>query len=119
MPQQQPFRFDPISRVELVLLPDEEGEDYVLHRIAPSKERGRKLYVEVEENLNHRIPDEQVSGIRIEPWGTTDYMEELAALATEFDRSLGECAACYGTVTLPATEQGWRFHPALGFTRKR
>jgi len=46
-------------------------------------------------------------------------MEELAALATEFDRSLGECAACYGTVTLAATEQGWRFHPALGFTRKR
>lgn len=119
LPQQQPFRFDPIPRVELVLLPDEEGEDYVLHRIAPSKERYRKLYVEVEENLNHRIPDEQVTGIRIEPWGTTDYMEELAALATEFDRSLGECAACYGTVTLPATEQGWRFHPTLGFTRKR
>ncbi len=117
--QQQPFRFDPIPRVELVLLPDEEGEDYVLHRIAPSKERGRKLYVEVEENLNHRIPDQQVSGIRIEPWGSSDYMEELAALATEFDRPLDECAMRYGTVTLPENEQGWRFHPALGFTRKR
>jgi CRISPR-associated endonuclease/helicase Cas3 len=119
LPQQQPFRFDPITRVELVMLPDEEGEDYVLHRIAPSKERYRKLYVEIEENLNHRIPDEQVSGICIKPWGSSDYMEELAALATEFDRPLDECAMRYGTVTLPENAQGWRFHPTLGFTRKR
>jgi len=53
------------------------------------------------------------------PWGVTDYMEELVALAEERDMSLEACAERYGTVTLPENQQGWRFHTALGFTRHR
>lgn len=119
LPQQQPFRYDPKPKVDLVLLPDEEGENYALHRVAPAEERYRKLYVRVEDGLNHRITDAQVTGTRMTPWGATNYMTELAALAEERDMTLEACAERYGTVTLPESPQGWRFHPALGFTRNR
>ena len=119
LPQQQAFRYDPIPRVEVALLPDEDGEDYRLNRIDPGKRRWEKRYVEIDDGLNHRIPDAQVRGARITPWGQTDYLTELAALAEERDMSALECAERYGTVTLPDNTQGWRFHPALGFTRKK
>lgn len=119
LPQQQPFRDDPIPKLDVVLLPDDGGEDYALHRVAPVKERCRELYVRIEDGLNHRIADERVTGTRITPWGVTDYMTELVALAEERDMTLEACAKRYGTVTLPEHPQGWRFHPALGFTRYR
>jgi CRISPR-associated endonuclease/helicase Cas3 len=46
-------------------------------------------------------------------------MTELVTLAEERDMTLEICAERYGTVTLPDNQQGWRFHPALGFTRNR
>ena len=119
LPQQQPFRHDPKPKVDVVLLPDEEGEDFALYRVAPGEDRYRKLYVRIEDSLNQRIPDHQLAGTRIAPWGVTDYMNELAALAEERDMTLEACAERYGTVTLPESQQGWRFHPALGFTRSR
>ena len=119
LPQQQPFRYDPKPKVDIVLLPDEEGEDYALHRVALAEERYRKLYVRIEDGLNHRIGDAQVNGTRTTSWGVTDYMTELAALAEERDMTLEACAERYGTVTLPVHPQGWRFHPALGFARNR
>lgn len=119
LPQQQPFRYDPKPKVDVVLLLDEEGEDYALHRVAPAEERYRKLYVRIEDGRNHRIDDVQVTGTRITPWGVTDYITELAALAEERDLTLEACAERYGTVTLPENPQGWRFHPALGFGRNR
>ena len=119
LPQQQPFRYDPQPKVDIVLLPDEEGEDYALHRVAPAEARYSKLYVKIEDGMNHRIDDAQVTGTRMTPWGVTDYMTELTALAEERDMTLEACAERYGTVTLPENPQGWRFHPALGFTRNR
>ena len=119
LPQQQPFRHDPKPKVDVVLLPDEEGEDYALYRVAPGEERYRKLYVRIEDSLNRRIPNEQVSGTQMTPWGVTDYMDELVALAEECDMTPEACAERYGKVTLPESQQGWRFHPALGFGRKR
>lgn len=119
LPQQQPFRHDPKPKVDVVLLPDEEGEDYALYRVAPGEDRYRKLYVRIEDSLNRRIPNEQVSGTQMAPWGVTDYMDELVVLAEECDMTLEACAERYGTVTLPESQQGWRFHPALGFGRSR
>ena len=105
--------------MDVVLLPDEEGEDYAIYRVAPGEERYRKLYVRIEDSLNRRIPNEQVSGTQMTPWGVTDYMDELVALAEECDMTPEACAERYGKVTLPESQQGWRFHPALGFGRKR
>ena len=117
--QQQPFREDTIKRVELALLPDEDEENYKLHRIDPGQRRGEAIYVPVDGSLNHRVPDDHLRGSGITPWGETDYMEALTALAESLDMALPDCARRYGSVTLPDSEQGWRFHPALGFTRNR
>jgi len=63
-----------------------------------------------------------LQGRRIAPWGQTDYLQALMELADEIDMSLADCADRYGTVTLPQNKNdhdGWRFHPALGFTKAR
>ncbi|AWI81279.1 type I-F CRISPR-associated helicase Cas3 [Parazoarcus communis] len=119
LPQQQPFRHDPLPKVDVILLPNDDDEDYALFRVAPGQDRYRKLYVKIEDSMNCRIDDEQLTGTRITPWGVTDYMTELVTLAEERDMTLETCAERYGTVTLPTHPQGWRFHPALGFTRNR
>lgn len=121
LPQQQPFREDNQKRVELVLLPDPDKgeEDYLLSRIDPGKRRYESVYVPVETSLNHRISDGELNGPRIQAWGESDYMEALAALAGELDMSLSDCARRFGTVSLPESTNGWRFHPVLGFAKCR
>lgn len=119
LPQQQPFRFDPIARVEVVLLPDEDAESYALYRIDPGKRKWESIHVRIEDSQNHRVPDEQVGGIRISPWGDNDYLLALTKQAEAMELSPTACAKRYGTVTLPDSTQGWRFHPVLGFTRRK
>ena len=46
-------------------------------------------------------------------------MKALTALAAELDLPLNYCAERFGTVRLPANANGWRFHPALGFTKAK
>ena len=119
LPQQQPFRFDPIQRVNLELRPDEYGDDYTLVQLLEPKggRRGETHFVVLETSLNKRVPDDQVQGERISAWSQTDYMLALTDLAAELDMPLDICARRFGTVTLPKNDNGWRFHPALGFTK--
>lgn len=121
LPQHQPFRHDPTPRVDLVLMPNDEGDDYKLKMLQakPGGRPGESTYVTVDRSQNHRIGDEQVQGPRIAPWGQTDYMAALTELAAEMDMSLSDCARRFGTVTLPQNDGGWRFHPVLGFTKWR
>ena len=121
LPQQQPFRFDPVQRVDLELRPDAEGEDYGLVQLMKVKggRRGETTFIEVEASQNKRILDALVQGVRIRAWGHTDYMEALTALAAELNLSLDACAKRFGTVRLPRNDDGWRFHPALGFTKAK
>jgi CRISPR-associated endonuclease/helicase Cas3 len=121
LPQQQPFRFDPVPRVDLELRPNAEGEDYVLIQLLAKKggRRGETIFVEIEASQNKRVPDAKVQGERITAWGQTDYMEALTALAIELDVPLEACARRYGTVSLPENINGWRFHPVLGFTKAK
>lgn len=121
LPQHQPFRHDPIPRVDLVLMPNDDGDDYEL-KMLQAKLGGRPgeaIFVTVDRSQNHRIGDEQVNGSRIAPWGQTDYMAVLTELATQMNMDLTDCARRFGTVTLPQNDGGWRFHPALGFTKWR
>lgn len=118
LPQQQPFRHNNQPDVDLELRPNVEGDDYVLIELRKKKGSWSDTeFVSVERSKNQRIPPEKVQGERISAWGTTDYMEALSALATELGLSLEVCARRYGTVTLPQRDNGWRFHPALGFTK--
>jgi CRISPR-associated endonuclease/helicase Cas3 len=120
--QVQPFRDDAGQReVTLVLLPDEDGEHDVLHQVLDVKQgrRGEKLYVEVERALHSRLPDAATQGERITPWGVTDYMRELQALAESMDMPLLRCAARFGTANVIDNDAGWLSHPVLGFSKRR
>jgi CRISPR-associated endonuclease/helicase Cas3 len=117
--QAQPFRADGEREADLVLLPDEDGDDYALHRVVDPRAgwRTRALYQPVDASQNHRIPDAAVSGLGISIWGQTDYLATLAELAQDLDLPFNACAKRFGTVTLPEHDDGWAFHPALGFVR--
>jgi CRISPR-associated endonuclease/helicase Cas3 len=117
--QQQPFRKESVPRdVTLALLPDEDGEKEVLHLVMDGERRGENLYVPEDHRCLH-LADELVIGDRIETWGVTDYMAALTSLAAEVDLLLSTCAQRFGTVTVRPNDNGWRYHPALGFAERR
>ena len=119
MLQQQPFRAEGgVSYVDLVLLPNEDEDDFVLCRVDPGKRKWEAIYADIESNQNHRVPDEQLTGERIQVWGVEDYWQLLLDHAESEEIPIRRCAERYGTVRLPDSKQGWRFHPALGFTAK-
>ena len=115
----QPFRKDSFPKdVTLVLLPDEDGETAVLHRVIESSPGKKTLYEP--SNLRCRLlADELVSARQIEPWGVTDYMTALVELAASLDLPIMICAQRFGMVTVRPNDNGWRFHPALGFAQRR
>jgi CRISPR-associated endonuclease/helicase Cas3 len=120
--RQQPFRDDSQQQeVALVLLPDDDGEQAVLHQVLDVKggKRGEKLYPTVDHELHARLPDSAVHSESITPWGVSDYMAELTTLAESLDRPLRWCAERFGTVNVIANEAGWLSHPVLGFMKAR
>ncbi len=119
LPQFQRFRHDPLRRDDVVLLPDEDEERLVLHRIQDGERRGDKLYVPVHDNLCHPVPETQLTSSSVSPWPQVELMEELSALAQARGLSLQECAERYATASLPAHCDGWLFHELLGFTVKQ
>ncbi|WP_439641405.1 type I-F CRISPR-associated helicase Cas3f [Nevskia sp.] len=117
--QQQPFRQQTLQQVEVCLLPNDDEDDCLLHRLHEEKDRRDDLWVDVDEARHHRVADHRVRGIGIDAWAGTDYLTELAQLAEVMEMPLLACAERYGGVTLPRSDEGWWFHPALGFSRKR
>ncbi|MFC4819556.1 type I-F CRISPR-associated helicase Cas3f [Dokdonella ginsengisoli] len=114
LPQQQPFRHDTLKSVALVFLPDEEEETLLLHRVEDDRHhRGRPLYVTVDRSQRHDVT--LPMGPRIGAWGCFDLMALLAEQAEYLDLPLRVCAQRLASVEVPASEQGWRYHPLLGF----
>ncbi|MCL7715819.1 type I-F CRISPR-associated helicase Cas3f [Stenotrophomonas mori] len=118
LPQTQRFRDDPMRRVDVVLLPDEDEEVLLLHRVVEGGRPGASLYVLMEESACTRLPDSAVHGPGIAPWGDDDLLTLLTDLAETRGESLRDCAQSFTTASLPHTERGWRFHPVLGFNKK-
>lgn len=116
LPQQQPFRDQTLFTETMVFLPDEDGEAPVLYRVESDRGRGRRqdLYVE-DDGRCHRIELEQ--GPRIGPWAEHDLLALLAEQAEHLDMSLRRCAERMAMTQVPRNEQGWRWHPWLGFGR--
>lgn len=122
IPQQQPFRAQTgPDEINLVLLPDEDGERAMLHRVLESG-RGRrheKLYVPVELAEHLPIIDDRVQGERMQAWGVTDYMDELRVLADALGLPMRWCAERFGSVSVKDSDNGWQSHSALGFAKRR
>ena len=122
LPQAQAFRDGSGQReVTLVLLPDEDGEQDVLHRVLEVKNgrRAERLYPKVKHALHTRVADAATQGERISAWGVIDYMRELQALAESLDMPLRQCAKRFGTVNVIDHDAGWISHPVLGFSKAR
>ncbi|MFC0665663.1 type I-F CRISPR-associated helicase Cas3f [Azotobacter chroococcum] len=116
LPQQQPFRDDAMPTTTLVFLPDEDEEHLVLHRVEDDKaRRGQNLYVPIDRSQRHPVPLEL--GERIGTWGEFDLMGLLAEQAEYLDLPLHACAERLAMVEVPASTQGWRYHPWLGFAK--
>jgi CRISPR-associated endonuclease/helicase Cas3 len=123
LPQQQPFRHDTTPTEDVVLVPNDDGDDYVLKLLVPApgtSAGGHPRTTALESaHLEHRIPNEQVQGPGIAPWDQTDYMAALHTLAASMDMPVDTCAYRFGGATLRYDKDSgtkWRFHPALGFT---
>jgi CRISPR-associated endonuclease/helicase Cas3 len=98
--QEQPFRKQSQQEVDLILLPNEDGDDYKLCYLLAQK-KGQAIEVPIELAKNHRISDLLLEGMRIQPWGDPDFMLSLTKLAEELDLDLATCARRFATVTLP------------------
>jgi len=117
LPQQQPFREDSGRDTTLVFLPDEDEEALVAHRIFQEKQRGKPEIYTTAQNLVHKFDLE--AGPRIEPWGQHDMLTLLAEQVEAQGQSLEDCAKKFTVSVVPESDQGWRYHPVLGFGKRK
>lgn len=118
LPQYQRFREDSQPRDDVVLLPDEDDEQLLLHRVKKGQRRGEWERVCVHANLCNAVPEKRLASPSVCAWPQVNLMDELTALAQAKDLSLRECAERYATANLPRNDDGWWFHETLGFTVK-
>lgn len=120
LPQQQPFRDDPSRDTDLVFLPDDDEEKLTLHRIQEEVRKGKPaIYVPVEDSLLKPVDLDSQLGPRIAPWGEHDLLELLTTQAEAQGLSLRSSAERFTTVSVPEHKFGWRYHPALGFAKRK
>tara|TARA_R110000823_G_scaffold132777_5_gene261222 strand:+ start:18877 stop:21966 length:3090 start_codon:yes stop_codon:yes gene_type:complete len=107
--RRQPFRYDPQGRQRYVLLPADSDPN--LYRL---EKDGQLVGVN---NLKTDISLKLAQGVSA--WGVTDYLSELDKLAEQLDMKLEDAARRYGFLDLPASgcDNGWDYHPTLGFNR--
>jgi CRISPR-associated endonuclease/helicase Cas3 len=105
-----PFRFDPNGRARFVLLPDEDGK---IEFRRYEKDGGLSLVDQLKHDI-HLTP-----GPRISFWGEPDYASALETLADSLGQDIPDCARRFGVIDLPEKREqnGWNYHPALGFSR--
>lgn len=109
--RKQRFRNDPQGRVAYGLLIDDEDDEAQFTRFEYD---GKRTAVS---NLLHPLPFECAKGVEV--WGVMDYLRQVEQLAEEMGISTSECALRFGALELPekGCDQGWDYHPALGFSR--
>jgi CRISPR-associated endonuclease/helicase Cas3 len=119
LPQQQRFRDNSMNELDLLFLPDDDEQTLILHRIAPAEGHGQPdLYVK--EALRLEVIDlPALSGARITPWGEGNLLSLLQEQAQAQDLPLHLCAQRFTAVSVYKNTYGWRYHPALGFARKK
>lgn len=112
--QYQPFREQAAAMERLAFLPDEEEEILQLCRVERQKGRAPDLYVPDDARC-HRVDLVLADGIV--PWATFDLMTLLTEQAEHHDISLEQAAKRFATLEVRKSDQGWWYHPWLGFTQ--
>lgn len=120
--KKQPFRLSHGDEWELVVLPDEDAATGIsLLRLEKGEQRGQIHWLQCNHLLQPIADHTLLCGKGIQPWGASHYLAELEALASALEMPPEECARRYGRLRLRAdkdSNEGWLFHPALGFGRK-
>jgi len=113
--QAQPFRHQSRPAVEVVWRPDEEDE-LGLYRVEEGERKFQELYVRVDASRCRPVQDSAVRGEGISGWGVDEDLKScMESQAEELGLTLDAFALRYARASLPASEQGWRWHRALGF----
>ncbi|AIZ31671.1 type I-F CRISPR-associated helicase Cas3f [Pseudomonas parafulva] len=118
LPQHQPFRHQTQPTIDLLFLMEDEDAPPRLHCLHQPNKRQPPEYLPSEMKLE-RVELETVMGPGICPWGVVDLKEQLQALAVAQDIDIMECARRFTPVNVPNSDIGWRYHPVLGFAKKR
>lgn len=116
--KEQPFRKNDGPQIDLVLLPNDEEDDFLLHRIDKAKGAYTSDYIIIEDSMLQRLPDSELQGECIRPWFVEDYPTLLINQAESEELELERCAKKYGVLSLrdnQRSNQKWGFHAALGF----
>lgn len=118
LPQQQPFRDNAQPGTTLAWLPGEDEDELRTHRVEEMRggKRGEKLYVLAGELL-HDITFESALGVS--RWGAFDLPTLVSEQAEAQNLPLMRAAEKFTTVEVPKSDQGWLWHPWLGFAKKR
>lgn len=116
LPQVQPFRFDPQPRVEVVWLPNEDEDALRLCRIEEEKGAPAR-FIDDRDMVSRVVPDAELAGPGISPWCHVELLVLLRQWAEAHGQSLFDAARQVAVVSLPKRDAGWRYHPALGFSR--
>ena len=117
LPQYQRFRYDPLPRVDVAWLPDDDAEALTLHRVDDRAGPRDRLFVPIQ-GLVHPVPEAAVRGERIAPWLQFDLLAALEHWAEQQDQPLRRAAEKIAVASLPQSTQGWRFHPWIGFNKE-
>lgn len=102
-----------------MLLPDDDEEKLLLHRVVDGERRGEQLYVCIDD-LRTPVPERALRPSPqhgVQPWLHMDLIDALRQLAEAKGLSLADCAKRYATVSLPDLQRGWWWHEVLGFTK--
>lgn len=118
LPQQQPFRHDEQPGTTLAWLPGEDEDALLPHRVedAPGSRRGEQIYVPARELLHELVLD-VAPGISC--WGRFNLPSLVSEQAETQNLPLDLAARRFTTVEVPCSDQGWHWHPWLGFTKRR
>lgn len=107
---EQQFRKGPPTET-VALLPDEDSaEGFTLHKFQDG------VWGPPLGNLLEHVQLEL--GSRISFWGATDYLSALHEISERLDLDLIDCAKKFGVTELIASQQGWKYHPYLGFAKR-
>jgi len=119
LPEYQPFRQNDFPEEEIVLLTDSNQEKICCVKLIDDHKRSYKKCELPINSLFHELPDDFLRSSHVTIWGQQDYLQALKKWSEEMSVSLDQCARRYGVASVPKSEQGWLFHSALGFIKKR
>ncbi len=110
--RKQRFRKDPLGRQRYGLLPNDDDEIEFRRFL---REGGTTLTSKLKHDIQLK------PGPRINFWGEPDYVNALEVLAESLGMETLHCAKRFGVIDLPekGCDQGWNYHPALGFSRRK